>query len=569
MAVNFQLNRLKIAGFRGIPSLDIEIPTGVPLHLIGSNNSGKSTVLKAIAFAFKGGGFHQYDVEPFDFYMPPGGEHSKDFSLSVTFKAEKETQLPAVQGVGAPIFVHGVSAVGRMTNAGHMSKTFYLLGSQGEHIVISPRTPLKAEMKKELAQHGNVGWTNQNARHDDIRDHLPDVMLLTPQNSYQSLYIWKSGPLNRIASYLAQHLLEDKWTFSDHKMPNAIKKAHEFLAGAVENFPLWKETVQPALSMTLAAYIGKDTKLELRPTIQVIEQWMQQQLLLAFAADEFGTITPMQSMGDGWQSLVRLAALEVLSNLPSVAKERQILLYEEPETYLHPHLRRRLRNVLSDLASRGWVVVTTTHAPEFLSLSTNQNILKLHRSADKVDFALVDTARLSGALRLQSKIDERGSGEIFFANRVVLCEGRDDEFAIKAWLDKLSVETDSKSITVLGTGSRGNLPDYARLLTSLGTPWCAIVDEDRLPDGTFKPQSQQITQELRKACGQKDIYLEFETDLEHCYGIGRSAVKPSSAEHKATPDWQWNTIEKLNAADMLKVYPLMAKVVTTLQVWLN
>jgi putative ATP-dependent endonuclease of the OLD family len=64
-------------------------------------------------------------------------------------------------------------------------------------------------------------------------------------------------------------------------------------------------------------------------------------------------------MGDGWQSVIRLAALEVLSLYPAEAREWIVLLLEEPETHLHPHLRRKFRSVLDRLASLGWTVVAT------------------------------------------------------------------------------------------------------------------------------------------------------------------------------------------------------------------
>lgn len=569
MAVKFQLDRLKVSNFRGLPTLEFEIPSGTPLHIIGSNNSGKSTALQAIAFAFKSAGSYQHDLEPFDFYRPSGGEHCKDFFASVTFKAEKEEELPAVQGIGNPVFVHGVCAKGKLSNTGHMTKSFGLLDSNGKMITLSPQAPLKGDAKEKFAGHKNLGWSPQYARHDDIREYLPEVMLLTPQNAYQSLYVWRTGPLNKIAAYLASELLQHKWTYNDRKMPDSISKAHEFLAGAVENFPLWKDTVRPAFATTLSEYIGKNTKLELRPTIQAIEQWMQQQLLLSFAADEYGTVTPMQRMGDGWQSLIRLAALEVLTTLPLDNKRSQVLLFEEPETYLHPHLRRRLRRVLCDLAKKGWTVVTTTHAPEFASLTTGQTILKLRRSANAIESAMVQTSKLADAIRWQAKIDDRGNGELFFANRVIVCEGKDDEFAMKTWLEKRGVETDARSVSIIDVGSRNNIPDFVALLRELGTPWCALTDEDRLSDGTYKPKAETTANKINALCSPSDLHLQCEIDMEHCYGIPRSAADPSQPDHKATAEWQWSKIAAISVATMDKDFPKLAKVVSAIQAWLN
>src|ERR1700730_626901 len=252
-------------------------------------------------------------------------------------------------------------------------------------------------------------------------------------------------------------------------MPDRIKSVHAFLSAAIEKFPLWKDDLRPKLSKTLSAYVGRHTQIELKPKIQEIEEWLTQQLLLSFAADEHGTVTPIESMGDGWQSLIRLAALDVLSQYPDQVKNSVVLLFEEPETHLHPHLRRRMRTVLERLAAGGWYVVTSTHSPELIDLGSKQEIVKVRRRGNDVTRAQIDTASIPDPIRLQAKINEQGNGEMFFANRVMLCEGRDDEFALKSHLEKMDVDLDGRSVSILGVGGKGNILDYAELLKKCGT----------------------------------------------------------------------------------------------------
>ena len=65
-------------------------------------------------------------------------------------------------------------------------------------------------------------------------------------------------------------------------------------------------------------------------------------------------------------------------------RERVVLLFEEPETHLHPHLRRKLRDVLERLAKNSWTVITATHSPEFISFAQSQKIVRLWRTGDDV-----------------------------------------------------------------------------------------------------------------------------------------------------------------------------------------
>jgi len=87
-------------------------------------------------------------------------------------------------------------------------------------------------------------------------------------------------------------------------------------------------------------------KIDLKPDTQAIEEWLAQQLAISLATDPNSVPMPLKSMGDGWQSMIRLAALEALTEYPDLVRERVVLLLEEPETHLHPHLRRKIRRVL-------------------------------------------------------------------------------------------------------------------------------------------------------------------------------------------------------------------------------
>ena len=142
-------------------------------------------------------------------------------------------------------------------------------------------------------------------------------------------------------------------------------------------------------------------------------------------------------MGNGWQSVIRLAALEALSEYPQLVKDRVVLLLEEPETHLHPHLCRKIRRLLTDLAAKGWTVVYTTHAADLVSFEVRQNITRMVRSEGTVSTKSVDTGNVDRSAKLQSKLDERGSHDFLFSTRVILCEGRDYTFATRLALENV------------------------------------------------------------------------------------------------------------------------------------
>jgi hypothetical protein len=190
-----------------------------------------------------------------------------------------------------------------------------------------------------------------------------------------------------------------------------------FFGETVRAFPFWTEDLQPKLEATLTAYLGSQTSINLRSNIQSIEDWLTQQLLLSFASDSGCVSTPLERMGDGWQSVIRLAALEVLSFYPSEVRDWIVLLIEEPETHLHPHLRRKFRSVLHRLAALGWTVVTTSHSPEFVSFSEAQQIVRLARSNEAVIPGVLLTSHAAEEAKFQEKVDQYGNHELLLASR--------------------------------------------------------------------------------------------------------------------------------------------------------
>jgi len=265
------------------------------------------------------------------------------------------------------------------------------------------------------------------------------------------------------------------------------------------------------------------------------------------AADSGGATTPLERMGDGWQSIVRIAALDVLSQYPEEVASRVVLLFEEPESFLHPHLSRKLRVVLSRLADAGWTVILTTHSPNLVSFSAAQQIVRLTRVGEDVSARQLDTTEIDGASKFQERLDERGTHEMLFAQRVVLCEGQADVFAVKSHLlQRCSLDLDGKSISIIRAGDVGQLPALAEMATKLGIPWCAVSDEDREPDGTIKQPTEEARKRLTALQSSVDCQVVWKVNLEACLGKDKG---------KAEPAWQEKHVEPKTLDEIAREFP--------------
>lgn len=560
MPVGFSLSRLSIRCFRGIKELDIGLRPGIPTYLVGSNNTAKSTVLNAIALALRGAAFYRFEPQPYDFFRAADGETAKKFSARVYLQAAEGGTLPAVQGVGPPRDVHAIGVDGRET-AGRLNHTHRLFDEKDAPITLSPRTKLPGALKERYRDQG-LGWKPTNARIDDIRDSMPDVWLFTPANVHASLYDWKTGPLQALGRLLSGLFAREEWDLKydgkSRKMPDTLMRGYEFFQAAIAEFPFWRQDLRPRLEQTLSRYLGRQATIALKPLSQTLESWLAQQLAVSFAAEAGAAETPLERMGDGWQAAVRLASLEVLSQYPDQLRDRVVLLLEEPETHLHPHLRRKLRAVLSGLAAAGWAVISTTHAAEFVNFTEAQQIIKLRREGDEIRAASVVTMDAPDGLRWQEKIDEHGSHEFLFASRVVLSEGKDDEYGLRWYLER-SRDLDGLSVTVLAVGGRENLLDFASVARSLNLPWCAVADEDTGADGASEAKSLRTRGNLNSIRQPSDLCLVWPKNLEASVGCGAG---------KASPEWLAARFSGKSIAEVDAEFPNYAAVCRAVAEWI-
>ena len=490
--------------------------------------------------------------------------------FSATLKFDPKGTLPTVHTMGKVNEVHAIDVKGKFyPKKDYMEHGHHLLDKNLKSITLPFEVKMSKEDEKNYGE-SDHGFKVRNARLDEIKDQLPEVWLLNSSNLSASLYSWKTGPLSRLAKILSEKFFEDKWKFdygsNVREMPEGIKQAHKFFVAAVKDFPYWKEILKPRFEKSLSDYLGSQTTIELNPLIQSVEEWLKQQLVLSFASQSGQALTPLDRMGDGYQSLVRLSALEVLSGLDDVRNTKNvILLYEEPETYLHAHLRRKLRNIFDVLSDKGWCIVAATHSHEFLTFDRKQNIHRMIRSQDVLLHGRIQTIKLPENIKFQEKLDEAGNHEMFFAKKVILCEGKGDLFAIRAFLDKSGIDLETAGVSILSCGSIGNIPDFAVMAKELLIPFCAVTDLDKLPDGTVKKNTEDARAKIAKIITQGDLALEWYDNLEICMNTPIN----NGANEKARPDWLRKNVFSKSIEDIQKTYPKFSIVCASIINWLS
>lgn len=216
-----------------------------------------------------------------------------------------------------------------------------------------------------------------------------------------------------------------------------------------------------------------------------------------------GTPTRIALQGHGLQRALVFAMLEVLAAQKAagdavegqpVNARRTVLLFEEPELFIHPHLMRRLKEILVRIAKRpDWQVLVSTHSPFLVDIADDRCSLVIHRRATpagpptlkqlQID-PLAGEGKTEERDRLRAVLDFHPTVcEAFFARNVVLVEG-DTEMAVLVRQETLyklgAVDTAVlRETTVVSCDGKWTIVPIARLLVAFGIPVRVIHDIDR------------------------------------------------------------------------------------------
>lgn len=228
-----------------------------------------------------------------------------------------------------------------------------------------------------------------------------------------------------------------------------------------------------------------------------------------------------------------------------------ILAIEEPELYQHPTKQRHFAEVLRGLSSGtlpGVEGVTQVafacHSPMFVSLGKADEIRLVRRTScaesefKECELKSLDLGEVARTLEkgwnkpagsytaatLVPRLHILGTelAEGFFANGVVLVEGRSDKAALSAVARLMGRSFESAGIALLSAEGKENLDRPLVIFRSLGIPTFVIWDCD---EGTqrVKPQTDialarlcQVTDNIQQPSGTKveDYFAHFAVTLE-------------------------------------------------------
>lgn len=234
-----------------------------------------------------------------------------------------------------------------------------------------------------------------------------------------------------------------------------------------------------------------------------------------------GKALPAEQFGSGFQrhfiySLIQLGAKYVRKKPAKKTKDFQpsmtLILFEEPEAFLHPPQQENLAQSLVLLASiASQQVVCSTHSSHFVSRNAHNipSIVRLKRATGDITAhqitpsawtKIVDANQVMSAIaakwpKLKKRLDENDLKQemeavkyflwlnpdrcsMFFANHVLIVEGPTEQAFINKLIADGKITRPADGLYVLDALGKYNIHRFMNLLTHLSIPHAVLHDDD-------------------------------------------------------------------------------------------
>lgn len=211
-----------------------------------------------------------------------------------------------------------------------------------------------------------------------------------------------------------------------------------------------------------------------------------------------------------------------------VASKSYLVLFEEPELFLHPSLTKKLRNLVYDVSARDmpFQVLCASHSPQMIDMTKdNTSLVRMVKSERETNIFQVEKVDLRNEeqttlLEVKQKVHEvlRFNPfvcESFYADEVLLVEGDTEAIILRAYQHEFS--SNAKELYIVNCGTCNNIPFYQKMFSKFNIPYSVICDTDHYqegdPEGTNRTGWNQQTQDPEfTSYIQKSIANQFTED---------------------------------------------------------
>ena len=483
------LDRVRISGFRAIANIEITLPKVTVL--LGQNNAGKTSLIKAIQLAL--GDYARFLSEE-DFYINQHDIAQEEIKVDLRFVPfENDKHLLEFSEIWQQKFgdqiqssVDGQQFVAIRTIAkADRVKGGYLV--ERYHLEVWP--------DQNDWQNSPI---NNNNRLTKKLDCVPFISIDAQRDIHNELKE-KSSFVGRVLSsveYNAADVSSLEQMVAD--VNNAAIEKSEPLKKLKEHLDNLNHSFSGTGQTELTPFPKKIRDLSKRFSVHYGNS----------AQNSFS----MEYHGMGTRSWASMLAVKAFTQLLVTKHQEEaeplfpILAAEEPEAHLHPNAQRTL---FEQLKNNNTQIIISTHSPYLVGMTELQNLRGLVSNAGASNcFQLIDGLDPEDINILQREI-LRFRGELLFSRALILFEGVTEEQIIpamfKAYFGRSSF---ALGVTCISVGGK-NYPPFIKMALSFGIPVLVISDNDGSTHTELMTQNQKIRNTTSLTLSPDNYHLAF------------------------------------------------------------
>jgi len=258
----------------------------------------------------------------------------------------------------------------------------------------------------------------------------------------------------------------------------------------------------------------------------------------------------VSSFGQGLQrhliyTLIRLSTkykdIPIKKEKKEFTPEFTLILFEEPEAFLHPAQQEILNLSLKELSSENnQQCLISTHSPLFVSkhIEDVPSILKLIKDKAETIIHQVEENSLQEILKENKELKQILGREItdrdleeesiryslwldsercsaFFADTVLICEGATEKTLIDYLIKNNKISLQNKQVYILDAMGKYNIHRYMNLFNKLGIKHSVLSDRDN-----DSGENQEVNEFIKKNKNEFTLNMySFSKDLENFLGV--------------------------------------------------
>lgn len=576
-----KLHTLKINGFKRINNAEIRF--GDATFLIGSNNAGKSSVLKAIDWLLSNS--KRMDSNCYYSELDSDTGESKIVCKTIILEAEFRDipeEAKEWRGFRGRVFSYDPQDSGETGNSITYRKTYVL----GEDVIIELKS-LKRNLKKEYENIKNatqlIEMGFDKSLIEDIFKDLDKKINATDKTKFELIdamwdlseeETWDKNPggiggvvLSKLPGFLL--IPADSGSNEIEGKTGVLQKTlHELfkdVRSTSENYKQAQSCLDELARELDPSDGGSEFGKMMSELNSVLCSVFPESKLYAAAdlSDPDSALSPSfsiemssnvrTSVADQGTGMIRAAVFGLLRFRQQWLRKRGgddrglIIGFEEPEIYLHPSAANQMRDVIYELSGESSQIISTTHSPYLIDLSRKpKQVLnrfhydKLHSSVHP--FSVSEEYRKlekddKDHVKMVIKLDDHLS-RVFFTKKVIIVEGDTEELVLKEAIRRMPSDRKIKLLTnteIVKARGKAAIIGLVKYLSALNVNFVVIHDRDAGVAG-----AEKFNDPILRAVGSPERVIVVNECIEDLLGYkSPSSEKPYHA-YNHTLTWGAN-----------------------------